>query len=159
MVSMFCIVISSSPMLCAFMKKRPGLSGIRNEMWPRVKSSWPWATSTLPATMSCSLIALCVARLAGPFARFVFTVLAIAPSPCLRAEQQNREFQGASSKKGGQRRSGAASFDRPSAVLTVRALISGPAIDLALGHLGRFLVGRLFLFQRLVEESRRVIAT
>jgi hypothetical protein len=38
------------------------------------------------------------------------------------------------------------------------AALSGPAIDLAFGHLGQFLVRRLLLNKRLVEKRRGVIA-
>src|SRR5580658_3403626 len=59
MVRMLSKVISSSPRLCAFMKNRPGSSGRRNEIWPRVKSSWPSATSTLPAAIISALMSRC----------------------------------------------------------------------------------------------------
>ena len=53
---MFSAVISSRPTLWHFMKNSDGLSGSRIEMWPRVKSSWPSLTSTLPAQIIFSLI-------------------------------------------------------------------------------------------------------
>src|SRR5215831_12975087 len=56
-VMMLSSVISSSPMVAGFIRKRPGSSGSRTVTWPATKSPWSWLVRTRPALVSFRLSA------------------------------------------------------------------------------------------------------
>src|ERR1700677_551647 len=106
MVRMFSIVISSRPMLCGFMKNRLGLSGRRNEIWPRVKSSWPSATSTLPAAINSALMSRCDGFLPDDALpddrRDDFLAISLTQCHCQAfPAEENRDLQGPQGRAGG----------------------------------------------------------
>src|SRR5581483_2760163 len=116
---------------------------------------WPCATSTLPATIISCLMALCDCLSfcgCAPLRDFLDAALGISLTGSLSKGPENSEFSRASRGSCQRRRR------RPEGRRRWRKIreLRGFPVDLRFGHARQFLVGRLFLVQRLVEEGGNV---